>query len=73
VRREITFFSRDELPLSVLLLLDVSGSVRSIVRRIAEGALNAMQRLKPADEVAVMAFANEPHLVQGFTRDRHHV
>jgi VWFA-related protein len=69
-RREIGYFSRDELPLSVVLLLDVSGSVRSIVHTIAEGAHDAMQRLKPEDEVAVMAFANSPELVQGFTRDR---
>jgi VWFA-related protein len=69
-RREITYFSRDELPLSVLLLLDVSGSVRPIINRIGEGALNALQRLKPEDEVAVMAFANEPKLIQSFTKDR---
>lgn len=69
-RQEISYFSRDELPLSVLLLLDVSGSVRPIIGRVGEGALGALQRLRPADEVAVMAFATTPRLVQGFTRDR---
>jgi VWFA-related protein len=69
-RREIGYFSRDELPLSVMLLLDVSGSVRPIVERVSEGAQGAMQRLRPGDEVAVMAFATEPKLVQGFTKDR---
>lgn len=69
-RREIGYFGRDELPLSVLLLLDVSGSVRPIVRRIGEGALGALDRLKPEDEVAIMAFANRPELIQGFTKDR---
>jgi VWFA-related protein len=69
-RREIGYFSRDELPLSVLLLLDVSGSVRPIVERIGAGAQDAMRRLKPADEVAVMAFATRSKLIQGFTRDR---
>jgi VWFA-related protein len=69
-RREIGYFSRDELPLSVLLLLDVSGSVRSIIERVGEGAQDAMQRLKPGDEVAVMAFATAPKLIQGFTKDR---
>ena len=69
-RREIGYFGRDELPLSVLLLLDVSRSVRPIIERVGEGALGAMERLKPEDEVAVMAFATSPKLVQGFTKDR---
>lgn len=69
-RREISYFSRDELPLSILLLLDTSGSVRPIIEQIGEGALNALQQLKPEDEVAVMAFATVPQLIQSFTRDR---
>jgi VWFA-related protein len=69
-RREIGYFSRDELPLSVLLLLDVSGSVRPIIHQVGEGALGALEKLKPADEVAVMAFASNSQLVQDFTRDR---
>jgi VWFA-related protein len=70
VMQQVSYFSRDELPLSILLLLDVSGSVRPILHQIREGALNALQRLKPEDQVAVMAFANTPALVQDFTRDR---
>ncbi|HEY0004411.1 MAG TPA: VWA domain-containing protein [Pyrinomonadaceae bacterium] len=70
IKQEIRYFSRDELPLSIMLLLDVSGSVRPIIEQIGEGALNALQRLKPQDEVAVMAFATRAELVQDFTRDR---
>jgi VWFA-related protein len=70
VRQAISYFSRDELPLSILLLLDVSGSVRPILNQIRAGALNALQRLKPEDQVAVMAFANTSKLAQDFTRDR---
>lgn len=69
-RQQITYFSQDELPLSILLLLDVSGSVRPIVNQIGDGALNALQRLKPQDEVAVMAFGTYSKLIQGFTKDR---
>jgi VWFA-related protein len=69
VKQQIAYFGHDELPLSILLLLDVSGSVRPIVRQIADGAREALDKLKPADEVAVMAFAEEATLVQGFTRD----
>jgi VWFA-related protein len=69
-RQEISYFSRDELPLSVMLLLDVSGSVRPIIERVGEGAQDAMSRLSLGDEVAVMAFGTESKLIQGFTRDR---
>jgi Ca-activated chloride channel family protein len=70
VRQEISYFSRDELPLSVMLLLDVSGSVRPILHQIRDGALNALSRLKADDQIAVMPFANTSRLAQDFTTDR---
>lgn len=70
VKQEVSYFSRDELPLSIILLLDVSRSVRPIIHDIRDGALNALQRLKPEDEVAVMAFGTTYQLVQDFTKDR---
>src|SRR2546423_14323036 len=70
VRQQISYFSRDELPLSIILLLDVSASVRPIIHNIRDGALNALGRLKPEDQVAVMAFADRPQLAQDFTKDR---
>jgi len=70
LRQQISYFSRDELPLSVMLLLDVSGSVRPILHQIRDGALNALARFKPEDQVAVMPFANTSRLAQDFTNDR---
>jgi VWFA-related protein len=70
VKQTITYFSRDELPLSIILLLDVSRSVRPILHDIRDGALNALRRLKPDDHVAVMAFADSTKLAQDFTTDR---
>lgn len=70
IRQQIAYFSHDQLPLSVLLLLDVSGSVRPIIEQIGEGAHNALRHLKPEDEVAVMAFADYPRLMQSFSKDR---
>jgi VWFA-related protein len=70
VKQQISYFSRDELPLSIILLLDVSRSVRPIIHDIRDGALNALRRLKPDDQVAVMAFASETKLAQDFTKDR---
>jgi VWFA-related protein len=70
VRQQITYFSEDQLPLSVVLLLDVSGSVVPFIEEIGVSARAALERLKPQDEVAVMAYAEDSKLVQGFTKDR---
>ncbi len=70
VKQPVVYFSQDQLPLSVLLLLDISRSVTPIIEQVGAGANDALQRLKPEDEVAVMAFADYPKLIQGFTKDR---
>jgi VWFA-related protein len=73
VKQHISHFSQDKLPLSVLILFDVSGSVwpdRESFERMRRGALEALKQLKPEDEVALMQFAQHAKLIQGFTRDR---
>jgi len=70
VRQEITHFSQDKLPLSIMLLLDVSGSVRPKLQQVQAGARYAMEQLKTEDEVAVMVFAGGAKLIQDFTKDR---
>lgn len=70
VKQDIVHFSQDRLPLSILLLLDLSASVRPVVQEIRNGALQALQYLRPEDEVALMTFADQTRLLQEFTRDR---
>ncbi len=70
VKQEITHFSQDRLSLSVILLMDLSGSVSPALKEIQSGALLALERLKEKDEVAVIAFSSETQLVQDFTPDR---
>jgi len=70
VKQQIAYFSQDQLPLSVLLLLDISRSLRPIIEQVGEGATNALRHLKPEDEVAVMAFADYSKVLQPFTKDR---
>lgn len=70
VKQEIEHFSQDKLPLSLVLLLDVSPSVTPVLEEIRQGALQALQRLKPEDEVALMIFSGWTELIQDFTKDR---
>jgi VWFA-related protein len=70
VKQQITHFSQDKLPLSIVLLLDVSGSVQPVIDQVRDQGLRALNELKPGDEVALMAFGMWPTLLQGFTKDR---
>ena len=70
VPQQINSFSQDELPLSVVLLFDLTDSVRPVLKPLAKGALDALQHLKPQDEVAVMTYSASAQLLQDFTTDR---
>jgi len=67
--QRISFFGRDQLPLAVVLLFDLTESTRGVLRRLAAGAQTALDHLKPEDEVAVMVYAAAAQLVDGFTCD----
>jgi VWFA-related protein len=70
MQQQISSFSQNELPLSVVLLFDLTDSVRPVLKPLAEGALAALQHLKPEDEVAVMVYSASARLIQDFTTDR---
>ncbi len=69
-KQEITHFSQDSLPLSVLLLIDRGGCLDPFNAQVHRAASDAISHLKPADEVAVMTYHDTTRLLQGFTRDR---
>src|SRR5262249_3543010 len=56
-KQQISQFSQDSLPLSVILVLDRAGCLDPISDDVRSAAKDALSRLKPEDEVAVMAFA----------------
>jgi VWFA-related protein len=66
---KISYFSRDELPLAVVFLFDLTDTVRPVLKSLAEEAQEMLGHLKPQDEVAVMAFSSHTELLQGFTTD----
>jgi len=70
VPQQITHFSQNSLPLSVLLLIDRGGCLDPFGENVRHAARSAISRLKPSDEVAVMAYHDSVDLVQEFTRDR---
>jgi VWFA-related protein len=70
VLQEITHFSQDRLPLSILILLDTSGSVWDLINEVRDQAAESLKHLKESDEVALMGTASRTELIQDFTTDR---
>jgi VWFA-related protein len=70
VAQQITHFSQNSLPLSVVLLIDRGGCLDPFGENVRRAAREAISRLKPSDEVAVMAYHDSVDLVEEFTRDR---
>ena len=69
-RQEVSVFGRERFPLSIVLLFDLSPSVRGVLRRLADSAAIALQHLRTEDEVAVMVYSASAQVVDGFTTDR---
>jgi VWFA-related protein len=69
VRQQISQFSIDTAPISILFLFDMTDSVRPVLRPLAAGAVAVLGHLKPEDEVAVMLYAERADLTQDFTTD----
>jgi len=68
VRQQIAQFGQDTFPLSVILLIDRGGCLDPFSERVRHATLEALQRLRPQDEVALMSFANTTELIEGFGR-----
>lgn len=54
--RAIKNFVREDVPIDLLFLIDVSGSMRPHVERMAEAAERSLPSLRKEDRVAVMVF-----------------
>jgi len=68
-RQAITLFRRDDVPVSIGLLIDNSGSMRTLRRRVEAAALAFVRASNPLDEVFVLNFADRPRIDVPFTSD----
>lgn len=65
----IEYFGHDAVPVDLVVLLDVSGSVQPALLDIAAIARSALGKLQEADQVAVMVFSRDAWIEQAFTSD----
>jgi VWFA-related protein len=68
-RQPITLFRRDDVPVSLGLLIDNSGSMRSLRAHVEAAALAFVRASNPMDDVFVVNFADKPRIDVPFTHD----
>jgi Ca-activated chloride channel family protein len=69
VRQELSFFTREALPLSVTLLLDCSASMQEKLPAAQEAAWRFLKTLGPEDRAQVAQFNDRITLLEDFTAD----
>lgn len=60
---------RVDLPLSIAMLVDRSGSMKIHMAKIARAATELLKVIRPVDQVRIASFAAEMEVLQDFTRD----
>jgi Ca-activated chloride channel homolog len=70
VPRKLDVFSRDELPLDLALVLDLSDSIGPFLAPLRDAANTALGALKPDDQVALFTFATDAELRTPLTKDK---
>jgi Ca-activated chloride channel family protein len=65
--QEIRHFSSEDVPVSIGIILDTSGSMREKMARVREALTQFCEEANPQDEFFMVAFSDQPHLVTDFT------
>jgi Ca-activated chloride channel family protein len=73
VVQKLDVFNRDELPLEVALVLDLSDSIGPFLGPLRDAATTALAALKADDEVALFTFSTEAELRVPFTKDKREI
>ena len=68
--QRIVQFESASAPFDMVLLIDLSGSTREVVKLIRAAALRFVEAARPADRIAVIVFAGEPKIISELTADR---
>ena len=66
----ISFFSPQQSPFNLVLLIDLSGSMRDEIDLIRETALHFLEVISSLDSVAVVTFTTDVVVVSHLTKDR---
>ena len=73
VEQQVAYFSRDQLPLAVALVLDCSGTMGPVLNKLHHAAFETLSALKPDDQVALFDFAARAEMLVGLTKNRQRI
>ena len=68
--QRIVQFESSSAPFDLVLLIDLSGSTKEVLKLIRASAIRFVEAARPADRIAVITFAGEPRIVSELTADR---
>jgi Ca-activated chloride channel homolog len=69
VQQTILSFAQEDVPVSMGILLDLSGSMRGKIEQVNKAALAFIQASNPHDQVFLIGFNEDVELLQDFTND----
>jgi VWFA-related protein len=68
--QRVVQFESSSAPFDLVLLIDLSGSTKEVIKLIRAAALRFVEAARPADRIAVITFAGEARIVSELTADR---
>ena len=68
--QKILQFDSSSAPFDLLLVIDLSGSTREVLKLIRAAALRFVDAARPSDRIGVITFARQPTVVSPLTLDR---
>jgi Ca-activated chloride channel family protein len=69
IPQKIEFFSREQVPVSIVLTIDTSGSMKPKLDTVIKASVNLVKESRPDDEISVVEFKDQPELLEEFTKD----
>ena len=69
IQQDLTFFTREQLPIALALLIDTSASMERRLSTAQEAAIGFAQQLRQADLASVIDFDNRVNILQEFTNE----
>ena len=69
IQQEVKLFRREDVPVSMGLIIDNSGSMRDKRHKVESAALTLVEKSNPQDEVFIVNFNDEAYLDVDFTND----
>ena len=69
VKQSISFFSREQQPIALAILLDTSASMDRRLDTAQEAAVGFARRMRPDDTMTVIDFDSQVRVLQTFTSD----